>query len=132
MPDRPLPPDRGRLLRYAARAALLVTALLAAWSVVDPAFEPAHMEVGPDEVAHAAFADLLTLLGLSALPRWRMSAVAALVAGAAALVELAQGTGLVPGSAELRDMAADGVGLAAALLPVALARRTRDAGFGAV
>lgn len=132
MPDRPIPPVRGRPLRWGARAALVVTALLAVRSVLDPAFEPAQLEVGPDEVAHAAFAYLLTLLGLLALPRWRLASVAALVALAALMVEVVQGLGIVPGSAELRDVGADALGIVAALLPVALARRTRDLRTGRV
>ncbi|HEV2746184.1 MAG TPA: hypothetical protein VGW34_02675 [Allosphingosinicella sp.] len=126
--DRDLPrPASGPFIRWPARAALTATALAAAWAVVDPTFEPAQVEVDPDEVAHALFVYFLTLLGIFSFPRMRPIMAGGIVAALSLVVELAQGGGFVSGSFQLRDLAADSLGILAALLPLAVPQmRPRD------
>lgn len=115
------------LVRWAARAALLATAIVAMRGALDPLFEPGQMEVDPDEVAHLLFAYGLTLLALFAFPARGPWLAGALVGTLSLLLEIAQGSGVVVGSFEMRDLAVNALGVAAALLPMAAAR-ARDLG----
>jgi hypothetical protein len=119
------PLDRGvRLLSTACRALLglaVGATMLAAMTHRDQTQVPA------DAVTHCAIAYGLTVLGLGAW-RWpRSASVGLTVLGAGYAMELLQWLHGFPGEAQVRDLVADTVGVAAGLGPVLLDRASRIA-----
>ncbi|MFN3513863.1 MAG: hypothetical protein ACK41C_12500 [Phenylobacterium sp.] len=109
-------------LIWAARLALLVVLVVCASGALDPQHDVNRSVPPPDVVEHVMYGYLLTLLSLASLPRvnpWLIGG-AYLLAGVG--FETAQVFRLVAGNFEWKDMAANVVGVAAALAPFALAR----------
>ncbi|MBL8773544.1 MAG: hypothetical protein JNK30_19320 [Phenylobacterium sp.] len=111
------------LLTWVGRAALLVVLAVAVKGALDPHHSAAAMAPPPDVVEHVAFGYLLTLLTAVSLPRVSPWLIGAGFLGVAMTFELMQVFGLVSGTFQWKDVAANVGGVAAALAPIALARR---------
>jgi hypothetical protein len=111
------------LVTWAGRAALLVVLAVAFAGAVDPRHDAAAMAPPPDVVEHVGYGYLLTLLTIVALPRVSPWLVGAGFLGVAMTFELMQVAGLVSGTFQWKDVAANLAGVAAALGPFAVARR---------
>ena len=113
------------LILWLGRAALLAVLAVAVAGAIDPHHNAARNMPTPDVVEHVAFGYLLTLLTIISLPRhnplWIGAGFLALGAG----FEVVQIFGLVSGTFQWRDLAANTGGVAAALAPLMLARRRK-------
>ena len=108
----------GRVPAQLAARLLLALALAV---VLHEAIEPAHdpvVTVARDDLEHALWGYLLTILGVAAFPRARALVVAAALLALSALAEAAQAG--VGRSTELSDWLGSAAGVAAALLPMTL------------
>lgn len=113
------------LVTWAGRAALLVVLGVAVAGALDPHHNAARSAPPPDVVEHVAYGYLLTVLTIASLPRvspWLIGGAYLAVGGG---FELAQVLGLVSGTFQWKDLAANVGGVAAALAPLGLARRRR-------
>lgn len=112
-------------LTWAGRAALLAILAVAVAGAIDPHHNAAANAPPPDVVEHVGYGYLLTVLTILSLPRvnpWIIGAGYLAVGGG---FEVAQILGLVSGTFQLQDLAANVGGVAAALAPLALGRRRR-------
>ena len=111
------------LLTWPARAALVALLAVVLTGALDPHHDAAAGVPPPDAVEHIGYGYLLTLLTIAALPRvspwWIGAGFIALGVG----FEVAQVFGLVSGTFQWKDLAANTAGVAAALAPLALALR---------
>ena len=113
------------LIPWAARAVLAVVFGVALYGALDPRHDHAALTPPPDVVEHVMYGYLLTLLTIASLPRvnpWLIGAGFLAVGGG---FELTQVFGLVSGTFQAKDVAANVAGVAAALAPMALARLRR-------
>lgn len=110
---------------WAARAGLLVVFGVALAGALDPHHCASCTALPPDVVEHVAYGYLLTVLTIAAFPKvnpWLVGAGFLAIGGG---FELTQVFGLVSGTFQWKDLAANVAGVAAALTPLALARRSR-------
>jgi len=114
-----------RFVPWAARAALLVVLGVALAGALDPHHNAARWAPPPDVVEHVAYGYLLTLLTIAALPRVSPWMVGGAYLAVGAGFEALQIAGLVSGTFQWKDLAANVAGVAAALAPLVLARRRR-------
>ncbi len=114
-------------LTWLGRAALLAVLAVAFAGAIDPHHNAARNVPAPDVVEHVVYGYLLTLLTIVSLPRispwWIGAGFMAVGAG----FEVTQVFGLVSGTFQWKDLASNTAGVAAALIPFALARRSRTA-----
>lgn len=123
MPENSAPP--GAAIVWPARIALAALVALALVGVVFPTIRPTEILVRPDQVSHALVIYGLTLLTSISLPRVKPRVIGLAFFAVAVAVEAAQATGLVDGTPSVSDVVADGVGILAALLPIAVVRARR-------
>jgi len=111
------------LLTWAGRAALLLVLAVAVAGAIDPRHNAAANAPPPDVVEHVVYGYLLTVLTIVALPRvnpwWIGGFYLALGGGFEAMQILGWGSGTF----QWKDLGANLGGGAAALAPLALARR---------
>ena len=109
-------------IAWTARVALLAVFAVALYGAIDPRHDHATAAPPPDVVEHVMYGYLLTVLTLAAIPRLNPWLVGAgfLVIGMG--FEATQVVGLVAGTAQWKDLAANVAGVAAALAPFALGR----------
>ena len=113
---------------WTGRVALALVLGVALYGALNPRHDHAANAPPPDVVEHVMYGYLLTLLTIASLPRvnpWLIGA-GFLVVGAG--FELTQAVGLVSGTFQAKDLAANVAGVAAALAPMALMRRRLMAG----
>lgn len=113
------------LITWLGRAALLAVFLAAFAGAIDPHHNAARAAPPPDVVEHVAYGYLLTLLTIVSFPRLSPWLIGGVFVGAGAGFELLQVAGLVSGTFQLKDLASNLGGVAAALAPMAWARRPR-------
>lgn len=110
---------------WAARLGLILVFGVALEGALDPHHNAQRHAPPADVVEHVAYGYLLTVLTVAAFPRispwWIGGAFLAVGAG----FEAAQILGLVSGTFQPKDLLANVGGVAAALVPYALARRGR-------
>ncbi|ODT87957.1 hypothetical protein [Phenylobacterium sp. SCN 70-31] len=110
---------------WAGRAALLAVFAVAFAGAINPRHNAAANVPPPDVIEHVAFGYLLTLFSIVSLPRvspwWIGGFFLALATG----FEIAQVFGLVSGTFQWKDIAANAGGVLAALAPLALGRFRR-------
>lgn len=111
------------VLTWAARAALLLVLAVALAGALDPHHNAARYAPPPDVVEHVAYGYLLTLLTIASLPRANPWLVGGAFLAVGAGFEALQIVGWVSGTFQLKDLAANTGGVAAALTPFALGRR---------
>lgn len=105
------------LARLPARIAFSVALALVLHEAIEPGHRPA-LSMGRDDLEHALWAYVLTILGVAAFPRTRALLIALLLLGLSAVAEAIQT--LVGRSAELNDWLSAVVGVAAAIAPMML------------
>jgi hypothetical protein len=114
-----------KMIVWAARLGLLLVLGVCVAGAVDPRHNAAAAVPAADIVEHVIYGYLLTLLTILALPRispwWVGGFYAALGAG----FEAVQVAGWVSGTFEPGDVVANLVGVAAALVPIAVGRTRR-------
>jgi hypothetical protein len=107
---------------WTGRAALALVFSVALYGALNPLHNHEASAPPPDVVEHVMYGYLLTLLTIVSLPRvnpWLIGA-GFLVVGVG--FEVTQILGLVSGTFQVRDFAANIAGVAAALAPLALGR----------
>ena len=113
------------MITWAGRLALLGVFGVAFAGAIDPHHNAAANAPPPDVVEHVVYGYLLTVLTILSLPRvspWLIGgAFLALGAG----FEAMQIFGLVSGTFQLKDLAANTGGVGAALVPLAIGRWRR-------
>lgn len=112
-------PNTGRNM---ARVALLALLALALIGLIDPRLRPLEVGLPGDKVSHLLIIYGVTLLAIVSFPGVKALHAAAAVGAVAAAVEIAQAMGLMAGSAQASDLAADILGIGMAWLPIAAAR----------
>ena len=113
------------VLTWAGRVALLAVFAVAFAGAIDPHHNAERSVPPADVVEHVAYGYLLTLLTIVSLPRlspWLIGAGFVAVGGG---FEVMQIFGLVSGTFQWKDLAANLGGVAAALAPLALGRWRR-------
>lgn len=113
------------LITWVGRAALLVLVTVAGYGAWNPNHSAAATTPPPDVVQHVAIGYLLTVLTIVSAPRLNPWLIGAAYLLAATAFELAQMAGWVSGTFQVKDLAANVAGIAAALAPLWLARRRR-------
>lgn len=113
------------LLTWIGRAALLGVLSVAFAGAIDPHHNAARHVPAPDVVEHVVFGYLLTLLTIVSVPRFRPWWIGAGFLAVGAGFEVAQVLGWVSGTFQWKDLASNTAGVAAALIPLALAGRAR-------
>ena len=103
--------------RFAARLLLALALAVVLHEAIEPAHAPA-VTVGRDDLEHALWGYLLTILGVAAFPRIRALVVAGGLLALSAVAEAVQAW--VGRSTELSDWLGSAAGVAAALLPMTL------------
>ncbi|MBX3482665.1 hypothetical protein [Phenylobacterium sp.] len=111
------------LITWAGRAALLGVLAVAFAGAIDPHHDARRNAPPADVVEHVAYGYLLTVLTIASLPRASPWLIGAGFLGVAMGFELMQALGLVSGTFQWKDVAANIAGVAAALAPLALADR---------
>jgi hypothetical protein len=111
------------VITWAGRAGLLVVLAVALVGALDPHHNAARQVPAPDVVEHVAYGFLLTVLTIAALPRVNPWLIGAAFLAVGAGFEALQTAGLVSGTFQWKDLAANTGGVAAALTPFALGRR---------
>ena len=112
-------------LTWLGRAALLAVLAVAFSGAIDPHHNAARNVPAPDVVEHVVYGYLLTLLTIVSLPHIRPWWIGAGFLALGAGFEVAQVFGLVSGTFQWKDLASNTAGVAAALIPLALAGRKR-------
>ena len=108
----------GRLpAQFAVRLLLAVALAVVLHEAIEPAHDP-MVSVARDDLEHALWGYLLTILGVAAFPRTRALVVAGGLLALSGLAEAVQAW--VGRSTELRDWLGSAAGVAAALLPMTL------------
>lgn len=115
-----VPGRRGRLV---ARCALGLLVVYGAIRVIDTQARWASGRVPGDSVEHALVVYALLTCGLAAFPRLSPLVAAGGMLALGLGVELVQSIPGVPGGWQLRDLAADLVGVLLAILPMLVVRR---------
>ena len=110
-------------IAWAARIALVLVFARALYGAINPHHDHAASAPPPDVVEHVMYGYLLTLLTIAAIPRLSPWLVGAGFLAIGVGFEATQLLGLVSGTAQWPDLAANVAGVAAALAPFALARR---------
>jgi hypothetical protein len=113
------------LITWAGRLALLGVFAVAFAGAIDPHHNAQANAPPPDVVEHVVYGYLLTVLTILSLPRvspWLIG-VGFLALGAG--FEVMQIFGLVSGTFQTKDLAANTGGVAAALIPLAIGRWRR-------
>ncbi|WP_293679234.1 hypothetical protein [uncultured Phenylobacterium sp.] len=113
------------LLAWAARAALVAVFAVALYGALDPHHNAAGNAPPPDVVEHVVYGYLLTLLTIVSFPRVNPWLIGAGFLALGAGFELTQLFGLVSGTFQAKDFAANVGGVAAALAPMAVTRLRR-------
>ena len=108
---------------WAGRLALLAVLAVAFVGAIDPHHDAKANAPPADVVEHVAYGYLLTLLTIVSLPRVNPWLIGAGFLAVAMGFEAMQVFGLVSGTFQWKDVAANVGGVAAALAPWALARR---------
>ncbi|MBL8556872.1 MAG: hypothetical protein JNL41_21550 [Phenylobacterium sp.] len=116
------------LIAWAGRIALLGVLAVAFSGAIDPHHDAARNAPPADVVEHVAYGYLLTVLTIVSLPRVSPWLIGAGFLGVAMTFELMQVFGLVSGTFQWKDVASNIGGVAAALVPFALARRLSPRG----
>ena len=111
------------LLTWTGRAALLAVLALAFSGAIDPHHDASRNVPPSDVVEHVMFGYLLTVLTIVAAPRLKPWWIGAAFLAVGAGFEVAQIFGLVSGTFQWKDLLSNTIGVAAALAPLALARR---------
>lgn len=111
------------LITWAGRAALLAVLAVAVTGALDPHHNAERHAPPADVVEHVAYGYLLTVLTITALPRLNPWLIGGFFLALGGGFEVAQIFGLVSGTFQWKDLAANLAGVAAALTPLALARR---------
>lgn len=113
------------LLTWASRLALLAVLFVAGEGAIDPNHDASARALPPDAVEHMIFGYLLTILTILSAPRISPWLVGGAFLAAGTGFEFAQILGLVSGTFQWKDLAANLTGVSAALLPLAVARHRR-------
>lgn len=111
------------VLSWAARASLFFVLAVATAGALDPHHNAARFAPPPDVVEHVAYGFLLTVLTVASFPRVSPWLVGAGFIAVGAGFEALQIVGWVSGTFQLKDLAANIGGVAAALLAIAVGRR---------
>ncbi len=112
-------------ITWAGRAALLAVLAVAFAGAIDPHHNAARSAPPPDVVEHVGFGYLLTVLTIISLPRvnpWWIGGAYLAVGGGFEAMQIA---GLVSGTFQWKDLAANLAGVVAALVPIYLGARRR-------
>ena len=120
-------PTLAAKLPWAARIALGIILLVALAGVVQPSLRTTEFSFRPDQISHALIIYCVTLLSAVSFPRIKPAWLALFFGCIAVGVEVAQLYMVVPGEAHISDVAADGIGILAALLPIATVRARQAA-----
>ena len=110
-------------ITWAGRATLLVVLAVAFAGAIDPNHNAARMAPPPDVVEHVAYGYLLTVLTILSLPRLNPWLIGGGFLAIGAGFEGLQVLGWVSGTFQIKDLISNTAGVAAALVPFALARR---------
>ena len=110
-------------LTWTGRAALLVVVAVAFSGAIDPNHNAARMAPPPDVVEHVAYGYLLTVLTILSLPRFNPWLIGGGFLAVGAGFEGLQVLGWVSGTFQIKHLISNTAGVAAALIPFALARR---------
>lgn len=113
------------VITWMGRFALLAVLAVAVAGALDPHHDARRNAPPPDVMEHLIFGYLLTVLTITALPRVNPWLIGAGLLAVGAGFELVQVMGLVSGTFQVKDLASNTVGVAAALAPLALAGRRR-------
>ena len=108
---------------WTGRVALLVVLAVAFSGAIDPNHNAARMAPPPDVVEHVAYGYLLTVLTILSLPRLNPWLIGGGFLAIGAGFEGLQVLGWVSGTFQIKDLISNTAGVAAALVPFALARR---------
>lgn len=112
-----------KTLTWAGRLAWLVVFGVAFAGAIDPHHDASTSAMPGDVVEHVVYGYLLTILTILALPRVNPWLVGGIYLALGAGFEVMQIFGLVSGTFQPKDLASNVAGVAAALIPMALARR---------
>ena len=107
---------------WVARAAFVVVFAIAAYGAWDPRHNHEASVPPADAVEHIGYGYILTLLTVASLPKVSPWLIGGIFLAGGAGFELTQVAGLVAGTAQWGDLAANLAGVAAALAPFALGR----------
>ncbi|PZQ62300.1 MAG: hypothetical protein DI570_11350 [Phenylobacterium zucineum] len=113
------------LITWAGRLALLGVFAVALAGAIDPHHNAAASAPPPDVVEHVGFGYLLTTLTILSLPRVSPWLIGCGFLALGAGFEVMQVFGLVSGTFQWQDLAANTGGVAAALVPLAIGRWRR-------
>ena len=108
---------------WTGRVALLIVLAVAFAGAIDPNHNAARMAPPPDVVEHVAYGYLLTVLTILSLPRLNPWLIGGGFLAIGAGFEGLQVLGWVSGTFQIKDLISNTAGVAAALVPFALARR---------
>lgn len=112
-----------KLLTWAGRAGLLVVGLVCVHGALDPNYDASRWAPPADAMMHIIYGYLLTMLSILSLPRTKPWLIGGFYLLLGAGLEIGQIFGLVSGTFQIKDLIANVAGVAAALAPLALARR---------
>ena len=102
---------------------MAILALAGAGAIFDVGGGPRPFQAHRDEVEYGLSCYALTLLLAAAFPRVSVLLIAGAIIALGGAIEVTQGVGMVQGSMQLRDWAADIVGAVAAAAPIVLFSR---------
>jgi hypothetical protein len=113
------------LVTWTGRAALVLVFGVALYGALDPRHDHAARTPPADVVEHVIYGYLLTVLTIVSLPRVSPWLAGGFFLALGAGFELTQVFGLVSGTFQAKDLAANVAGVVAALAPMALMRLRR-------
>ena len=113
------------ILTWAGRIGWLAVFAVAFAGAIDPHHNASVNALPGDVVEHVAFGYLLTLLSILALPRVNPWLVGGFYLALGAGLEVSQIFGLISGTFQWKDLISNLAGVAAALLPMAVAKRKK-------
>ena len=113
------------LITWAGRLGLLGVFAIAFAGAIDPHHNAAANAPPPDVVEHVVYGYLLTVLTILSLPRVSPWFIGGGFLALGAGFEVMQIFGLVSGTFQVKDLAANTGGVAAALVPLAIGRWRR-------
>lgn len=112
-----------KVLIWGARIALIAVLAVCPQGALDPLYDARRWAPPPDATMHVIYGYLLTLTCILALPKVRPMLIGGFFLALGVGLEALQAFHIVSGTFQLKDLASNVAGVAAALLPLAVARR---------
>ncbi len=112
-----------KVITWGGRAALLVVLAVCLAGALDPHYNARKWAPPADATMHVIYGYLLTVLTLLSLPRVKPWLIGGFYLALGAGLEITQIFGIVSGTFQFKDLVSNVAGVAAALAPMAIARR---------